>query len=60
MQYQLDPNTNTANDDDTDTEEVRQLITGAYTAMQKYLEIIPPNEMERAKELMKQPQQEVK
>jgi hypothetical protein len=46
--------TTTDDDNDDDIEEVRRLMTAAYTAMQKYLEIIPPNEYQRAKELMMQ------
>jgi hypothetical protein len=41
-------------DNDEIDEEVRQLITAAYTAMQKYLEIIPPNELQSAMVLLQQ------
>jgi hypothetical protein len=69
LQYQLQQqqqqksssSTTTSNDDDDnveDIEEVRQLITAAYTSMQKYLEIIPPNELQMARELIKQQQQQ--
>ena len=52
LQYQLQQESK--NDDDKDDdEEVRQLITAAYTAMQKYLEIIPPNEYQSAMEILK-------
>jgi hypothetical protein len=51
LQYQLQlqqPDTNHTDD----TEEVQQLITAAYTAMQKYLEIVPPNELQSARALL--------
>lgn len=51
LQYQLQSSEPTSNDDD----DVRQLTTAAYTAMQKYLDIIPPNEYQRALELLQQP-----
>ena len=51
LQYQLQQESK--NDNDDDDEEVRQLITAAYTAMQKYLEIIPPNEYQSAMEILK-------
>lgn len=53
LQYQLHPGQSPPlldNDDD----EVRQLITAAYTAMQKYLDIIPPNELQSSMALMQQ------
>ena len=56
MQYQLQQESKNDNDDDDnddDDEEVRQLIAAAYTAMQKYLEIIPPNEYQSAMEILK-------
>ena len=56
LQYQLQPSksySGVVDDTDDDDEEVRRLITAAYTAMQKYLEIIPPNELQSALELMK-------
>ena len=55
LQYQLQQESKNHDDknDDDDDEEVRQLITAAYTAMQKYLEIIPPNEYQSAMEILK-------
>ena len=57
LQYQLQQESKNDNDDDDD-EEVRQLITAAYTAMQKYLEIIPPNEYQSAMEILKKKEQQ--
>ena len=51
LQYQLQSSEPPSSDDD----DVRQLTTAAYTAMQKYLDIIPPNEYQRALELLQQP-----
>ena len=62
LQYQLRTGKqqtldNGSSNNNDDSEEVRQLISAAYTAMQKYMEIIPPNELQSAMAILMQQQQ---
>jgi hypothetical protein len=39
-------------DDDINENDIRQYMMATYQAMQQYLEIVPPTDLQRAKEIM--------
>jgi hypothetical protein len=58
LQYQIStrtetnqPNDHTDNDNEDDDDDVSRYAQAAYTAMQRYMEIIPPTEIQRAETL---------